>query len=56
MADRRSWEYQTHKIVGDLKQLDQLCVDGWRLKYILEKQGMGTHIVLIEREKSAIIT
>jgi hypothetical protein len=56
MADRRSWEYSTHKIVGDLAQLDALCVDGWRLKQILEKYGTGTHIVLLEREKSAIIT
>lgn len=55
MADRRSWEYKTFRIVGDLAQLDQLCVDGWKLHMIVERERNGAFIVLLEREKSAII-
>ena len=55
MADRRSWEYRTFRIVGDLAQLDELCVDGWRLKMIAERQKDGSFIVLLEREKSALV-
>lgn len=55
MADRRSWEYRTFEIVGDLAQLDALCIDGWRLHSIVEKVLTGGFIVLLEREKSAII-
>lgn len=56
MPDRRSWEYATFKIVGDLAQLGDLCVDGWRLKMIAERQKDGSFIVLLEREKSLLIT
>lgn len=55
MADRRSWEYQTVRIVGDLAQLGKVCVDGWKLHMIVERQANNAFICLLEREKSAII-
>ncbi len=56
MADRRSWEYMTYRIAGDLAKLAACCVDGWRLKEIIERQAGNVWIVLLEREKSALVT
>lgn len=56
MADRRSWEYQTVRIHGDLAQLDVVCIDGWRFKMIVERQPDVNWICLLEREKSLIVT
>lgn len=56
MADRRSWEYKTVLIHGDLAQLDKICVDGWRFKMIVERQPDFKWICLLEREASLIIT
>ena len=56
MPDRRSWEYTTVMIHGDLAQLDNVCVDGWRFKMICERQPDNKWICLLEREKSLLIT
>lgn len=56
MADRRSWEYMTYRIAGDLAKLDKVCVDGWRFKMIVERQPENVWICLLEREKSALVS
>jgi hypothetical protein len=56
MADRRSWEYMTFRIAGDLAKLALACTDGWRFKMIVERQSNNVWICLLEREKSSLIT
>ncbi len=56
MADRRSWEYMTYRIAGDLAKLDVACVDGWRFKMIVERQPDNVWICLLERERSLLVT
>lgn len=64
MPDRRSWEYKTLLIKGDLAQLATVCVDGWRFREFVTvdvknaPDGRNVHatfVVLLEREKSSII-
>ena len=59
MADRRNWEYSTVQIKGDLAQLGEVCVDGWRFREFVVVEILGPvarFVVLLEREKSSLIT
>lgn len=65
MADRRSWEYRTVQIKGDLAQLGAECIDGWRFREFVSidivtdiegRCSRATFVVLLEREVSSIIT
>lgn len=56
MYDRDDREYQTVRVAGDLAQLGNVTVDGWRLHMIVERQKDNVFICLLERVKSRIIT
>lgn len=56
MADRRSWEYQTVAINGDLAALGKVCVNGWKLHMIVERKPNNCFICLLEREVSLLIS
>ncbi len=65
MADRRSWEYKTIQVKGDLAQCDNHCIDGWRFRefvsvdIVTDIEGGGsraTFVILLEREKSLLVT